>query len=81
MVAQILTVPIFSVSTDSADWVAIVRAENAMEAAVIATAAMGRLMELDEQIHVITQNGNPDAAARLGNRELIGWILHDHKSS
>jgi hypothetical protein len=70
MVAQILT---FSVCTDAADWVAIVRADNAIEAAIIATAAMEPVMPPDKIVHVITQDNNPDAAARLGDRELIGW--------
>lgn len=81
MVAAILTQPIFSVCTDLADWVAIVRADNAIEAAVIASAAMEPVMPPEKQVHVSYQTDNADAAARLGNRELIGWRLHDHKPS
>ena len=77
----ILTQPIFSVSTDAANWVAIVRADNAMEAAVLASVAMEVVLDPEEQIHVVTQTGNADAAARLGDRELIGWQLHDRKPS
>jgi len=72
MVAQIL---IFSVCTDAADWVAIVRADSAVEAAVIATAAMEPVMPPEKQVHVNYQTHNADAVARLGNRELIGWRL------
>ena len=78
MVAQIL---IFSVCTDDADWVAIVRADNEIDAAVIATAAMEPVMPPDKLVHVNDQTHNSDAVARLGTRELIGWQLHDHKSS
>jgi hypothetical protein len=78
---MILTLPIFSVCTDSADWVAIVRADNAIEAAVIASAAMEPVMPPEKQIHVTTQTNNADAAARLGSRDLIGWRLHDHQPS
>ena len=76
MVAQILTLPVFSVSTDSADWVAIVRAENSIQAATVAVAAMDPVIPPSKMVHVITQDNNPDAVARLGARELIGWHFH-----
>jgi hypothetical protein len=72
----ILTLPIFSVLTDSADWVAIVRADNTIEAAIIAAAAMEPVMPAEKQLHVKTQTNNADAAARLGARDLIGWHFH-----
>ena len=68
--------PLFSVLTDSVDWVAIVRAENSIQAATVALAEMEPVMPPGKMVHVITQDNNADAAARLGARDLIGWHFY-----
>jgi len=66
---------IYSVTTQSNGWLAIVRADSDLEAAMVAVLAMDGWDQDDEPVHVWHQTGNSDAAQRLGAREMIGWQL------
>ena len=66
---------IYSVTTQSNGWLAIVRADNDLEAAMVAVLAMEGWEVDDDPVHVWAQHGNTDAAERLGTREMIGWQL------
>ena len=66
---------IYSVTTESHGWLAIVRADSDLEAVMVAVLAMEGWGVGDEPVKVWAQHGNIDAAQRLGAREMIGWQL------
>ena len=66
---------LYSVTTETHRWLAIVRADSDLEAVIGAVLAMDGWEQDDEPVHVWAQHGNIDAAQRLGAREMIGWQL------
>ena len=66
---------LYSVTTETHRWLAIVRADSDLEAVIGAVLAMDGWEQDDEPVHVWAQHGNIDAAQRLGTREMIGWQL------
>ena len=66
---------LYSVTTETHRWLAIVRADSDLEAAMVAVLAMEGWEVDDEPVHVWSQHNNSDAAQRLGTREMIGWQL------
>jgi len=67
---------LYSVTTEAHRWLAIVRADSDMEAVMVAVLSMdGWEYNEAEPVHVYQQHSNQDAAARIGERELIGWHL------
>ena len=66
---------LYSVTTETHRWLAIVRADSDLEAVMMAVLAMDGWEQDDEPVHVWSQHGNSDAVQRLGFREMIGWQL------
>lgn len=66
---------LYSVTTETHRWLAIVRADSDLEAVMVAVLAMDGWDQDDEPVYVWHQTANMDAAQRLGTREMIGWQL------
>jgi pantothenate kinase-related protein Tda10 len=66
---------VYSITTETHSWLAIVRADSDLEAVMVAVLAMEGWDVGDEPVHVLAQHTNPDAMRRLGDAEMIGWQL------